>query len=119
MSQIENKLDKILDLNKDQIDKLDEVKDDLSKVKDDLSEMSSQFKIHSFEDATRFANWEEKFNKEIEPVLKHVNEKIALGSWIKENQKLLIVLILALLVAFGIVKAEHLIDYAKTEQQDP
>ncbi len=114
IGKVDSKIDKLLEINKSQIEDMEETRDDMKEIKKELANISSQFKIHAFEDATRFSAWEHKFTKEIDPILKHVNESIAFGGWIKNNQKLIIIVILAILTALGLVKGEQFLSYIQT-----
>lgn len=114
IEKVEVKIDRLLEINKSQVDDIKDVKEEVSEIKEAMSSLSNQFSIHSFEDATRFREWENKWTKEVEPVLKFTNERIALGGWVKGNQKLIIFFILAMLSVFGIVKSDQLIEFAKT-----
>lgn len=118
VDRVEIKIDKLIDITKTQIEDIKGVKEELSELKEEVASISSEFKLHAFEDASRFREWETKFSKEIEPILKHVNERIALGGWVKSNQKLIIFFVLSILAAMGIVKGKDLVSFATADKME-
>lgn len=118
IEKVDDKLDKLLAINTSQIEDIKDVKNSISEMKDEVASLSSQFKMHSFEDATRFSNWENKWTKEFEPVLKFTNERIALGGWVKSNQRLLVFIILSVLATMGVINGKQLMSFAGVNFSD-